>query len=69
MKTGLPTEERQDERANIVEKLGLEFKRVLTHELVACLGVDRRTGQVEDVYVRIVEDRAYIYTYSETVKL
>lgn len=65
----MPTEERQDEMAAIVEKLGLEFNRVLTHELVACLGTDRRTGQVEDVYVRIIEDCAYIYTYHEMVKL
>ena len=42
-----------------VERVGYEPHRVLSHEVVQAY--DRK---YEFVYVRVVEDKVYVYTYS-----
>jgi hypothetical protein len=65
----MPSDERQDEMAVITEKLGYDFHRVLDHETVSAYGTDLRTRQMEQVFLRIVEDRVYVYTYSQELKV
>lgn len=58
----LPSEERQEEMMLSCERAGYEPNRVLSHEVVQCYDRD-----YQFVFVRVVEDRLYVYTYSCTV--
>lgn len=55
----MPSEEQQDEMMARVERAGYEPVRVLSHEVVLAYAKD-----YEFAFVRVVEDKLYVYLYS-----